>query len=255
RALNPFEIDYLYHRPGQALPDHPDLNILSQSGLFTDSMSVAMQGSLPDGQIRFTLDQSAPTTNSPLYTGPITLTQSTIVQARLFRTDFPVSPIMTATYQRVDETGLIAWWPGNGNGDDVIGLNPAILNNPLFVPAVSDRGFSLQGTNRTLSVPGTRSFSPLRSISIELWVNPAQSQGYFALGSNPRLELTDLDFGVMRARWSLFLDNRDGPGPEKLESQPLPLNTFTHVVATWDGVTRRLYLNGYLQVPERLDGR
>jgi len=50
-----------------------------------DSVSVTLASPTPGAEVRYTTDGSVPTASSPLYTGPFTLSSSTTVRARAFR--------------------------------------------------------------------------------------------------------------------------------------------------------------------------
>lgn len=66
------------HQPGYIAPTPPtpDAPVAShQSGAYTGSVQLTL--SAPGGEIRYTLDGTAPTASSFLYTGPITLTAGT----------------------------------------------------------------------------------------------------------------------------------------------------------------------------------
>lgn len=52
----------------------------------------------PDARIRYTTDGSRPTASSPLYTGPIPISATTLVRARLWYPGLMVSPTATESY-------------------------------------------------------------------------------------------------------------------------------------------------------------
>ncbi|MBO7653828.1 MAG: chitobiase/beta-hexosaminidase C-terminal domain-containing protein, partial [Kiritimatiellae bacterium] len=54
-----------------------------------------------DGVLRYTLDGSDPTAESPVYGGPFTLSESTVVKAKVFSDSFFDSSIVTASLTRV----------------------------------------------------------------------------------------------------------------------------------------------------------
>ncbi len=48
--------------------------------------------------------------------------------------------------------GLTNWWPGDGNTDDIIGAQNAVLvNDAEFGTGIVDQAFSLDGDRETLS--------------------------------------------------------------------------------------------------------
>ena len=54
-----------------------------------------------DGVLRYTLDGSEPTAESPTYDGPFTISESTIIKAKVFSDDFFDSAVVTADLTRV----------------------------------------------------------------------------------------------------------------------------------------------------------
>ena len=70
------------------LPSAPPPIIHSDSGLFfgTKTVEMSLPEPIPSIEIRYTLDGSNPTLASALYTGPLTLTNSAMLQARAFDT-------------------------------------------------------------------------------------------------------------------------------------------------------------------------
>lgn len=55
----------------------------------------------PLGVIRYTINGTVPTTNSPLYTGPISITNSFRIRARLFEPGYLPGPVHTESYVRL----------------------------------------------------------------------------------------------------------------------------------------------------------
>ena len=71
------------------------------AGVHTGPQSVTL--SAPSGEIRYTLNGGNPTGASPLYTGPIDLTATTVLRARCFEAGKTPGPILTRTWF-IDET-------------------------------------------------------------------------------------------------------------------------------------------------------
>ncbi|MBT6462361.1 MAG: hypothetical protein HOK49_07465 [Opitutae bacterium] len=92
--------------PGTAnsSPNGPPLTTVSfsqTSRSFKDPLKLELTHTQPEVVIRYTTNQSIPTTNSSLYTAPITLSNSTQVRARAFSTGFTPSPTQSHTYIRI----------------------------------------------------------------------------------------------------------------------------------------------------------
>lgn len=86
----------------QKVPMSYDVYFSPESGsTFTDSITVTLTPGKTGLPIRYTLDGSAPTTSSTLYSSPITLTQTTTIRA-ITVTDGVAGPIFEATYSLSD---------------------------------------------------------------------------------------------------------------------------------------------------------
>jgi hypothetical protein len=72
-------------------------------GIYTNA-SLTVSITAPVGQIRYTLDGSAPAATSTLYTNSITLTTSTTIKARVFQTGLFPSELIANAYIIVDST-------------------------------------------------------------------------------------------------------------------------------------------------------
>jgi len=68
------------------------------SGTFPGPIQLSMATITPDAQIRFTTDNSDPTSSSQLYTGPITIGVTTTVKAKAFKFGYTTSGTQTATF-------------------------------------------------------------------------------------------------------------------------------------------------------------
>lgn len=82
-----------------ALAAHAQPQFSKPHGLYEDnSITVAITSSDADATIHYTLDGSAPTAASALYTEPLTLTQTTLLRAAEVKDGAVSSTITTATY-------------------------------------------------------------------------------------------------------------------------------------------------------------
>ncbi len=66
--------------------------------------------------------------------------------------------------------GLVAWWPGEGNADDVVGANHGTLQGETtFSPGMVGQGFSFDGTDDFVLVPADSSLNLTGAITVVLW--------------------------------------------------------------------------------------
>ena len=100
--------------------------IYSQNGGYVDS-GFKLELSTSDGsKIYYTLDGSFPNTNSKVYDGPITITNTTVVKAISYKDDYIVSPTVSRTFI-VGRTHDIAYVSISSNSDNFYGNTNGIL--------------------------------------------------------------------------------------------------------------------------------
>jgi hypothetical protein len=75
-------------------------------GAFFDTQTVMLSTDTNDGVIHFTIDSSDPPGLAPVYSGPLTLTESTTVRAEAFKAGYLDSDEASATYTLVDPASL-----------------------------------------------------------------------------------------------------------------------------------------------------
>src|SRR5882762_8022092 len=67
--------------------------------------------------------------------------------------------------------GLVGWWPGEGNGNDIAGTNNGVLQGGATASAPGEVGqaFSFNGTNNFVQIPDSPVLRPA-NLTIETWV-------------------------------------------------------------------------------------
>jgi len=113
-------------------------------GFYDAPITVAITSETPDATIRYTINGSEPTaTSGILYTGPITLGQTTVLRAGAFKNDWYPSGVDTQTYLFLDDvvkqnrqTAIAAGFPtSNVNGQSMdYGMDPDIVNSAVWGP-------------------------------------------------------------------------------------------------------------------------
>ena len=89
----------------------PAREIAPAGGFAAFPLEVTLIGRVEGGEVRYTLDGAEPAPDSPLYAGPIPLTTSTRVRARVFKDGAPASDEVSALYleSRWNDSLPAAW--------------------------------------------------------------------------------------------------------------------------------------------------
>ncbi len=143
-------------------------------GFYDVSFQVVMSNQNAGATIRYTLDSSEPTTNSPAYSGPLTISSTTTLRTKAFLDGWKPSFSSTHTYIFVDD--IIAE-PRNqvtiNNNPIITGMDAGVLGTTYYdasgqVCTVRDALLDIP----TLSV--VTDHDNLYSTSSGIYVNPAQ---------------------------------------------------------------------------------
>ena len=68
--------------------------------------------------------------------------------------------------------GLVSWWPGDGNAEDIHGSNDGtLMNGAGFAPGMVGEAFSINGANDEVLI-GNPANLQLQDFTIDAWVKP-----------------------------------------------------------------------------------
>ena len=153
--------------------------------------------------------------------------------------------------------GTQAWWPGDGNGNDISGNNThaALQNGTTFVTGKVAQAFSFNGASATLTLPAAALKTAYTAMTIDAWVYPlshGKDTAYGGVYGRNIISNTDTDGFALRVRDGYLQVDARLTGGNILQTfnsgsqSQLPLNRWSHVAMTYDGSFIRVYLNGAL---------
>ena len=148
--------------------------------------------------------------------------------------------------------GMVAWWPGEGNSNDIRGENNGVFVGTQSYPTGEvEHAFSFDGSY--VEIPDSPSLSITGAISIDAWINPTTTapvdqeilskydspatQQSYSLGVRTGGSLRFAIYQTGDASILRYVDTASGT---------VSAGTFTHVAATFDPATQamKIYVNG-----------
>jgi hypothetical protein len=155
-------------------------------------------------------------------------------------------------------SGLVSWWPAEGNANDIIGTNNGVLEGGLgFAPGEVGQAFFFNNTNDDVKVPASSSLNvgAGNGFTLEAWIdctNVVQLNPIFEWNKADGKTYWGVHFYVGPAgSGSLFADIVDSGGNWHYFSSPngvVASNVFQHVALTYDKATgtATMYCNGVI---------
>jgi hypothetical protein len=156
-------------------------------------------------------------------------------------------------------SGLVGWWPGETNANDIIGGdNGTLEGGATFALGKVGEGFRLDGTNAYVQIPDSAALKPT-NVTVEAWVwldpNLPSNRGgeqivfkkntwsaWFEGYSLLKVTIDNGD-GTFSDRFQ-FCVSRDGDQVDINSQTIAQRGVWYHVAATYDGNQSVLYVNG-----------
>ena len=177
RPLSENEIQSVYNAGGAGKCVLLPISISPAAGFYTDSITMGIGFPGTNLAVYYTLDGTAPSTNSPRYSAPFALTNTATVSAQGFADGVPVTRAVCSAFRFWGESvacvapaGAISWWTGDCTAQDFLGLNTGTLGgNTTYEPGITGQAFSFSAEGDAVVVTNSPSLQ-LQSFTIEAWV-------------------------------------------------------------------------------------
>jgi hypothetical protein len=152
--------------------------------------------------------------------------------------------------------GLVTWWPGEGNANDVIGTNNGVpMGGLTYTNGEVGQAFQLDGSSGYVDVPasGSLNVGAQNGFTVEGWINPSDVSAQHPVAEWNRdsstIEGVHLWISVGSGVGALYANLIDtGNSGHTISSAAgiIQTNVFQHVALTYDKTTgiARLYYNG-----------
>jgi hypothetical protein len=145
-------------------------------------------------------------------------------------------------------SGLVSWWQAENDASDAVGSNPGTpVGDVPFATGMVGQAFSFdQSLSQSVQIPyATNLATP--SFTFETWVYPSEAIDWqaFIYGQAYGRQLVAQagDEGL----WIAFhLTDPDANWIALGSDSQIPIGSWTHLAATWDGTSMKLYINGEL---------
>jgi hypothetical protein len=164
-----------------------------------------------------------------------------------------INPFALAQTCTPAPSGLVSWWTGDTNENDITGgNNPAAVNAVTLVPGEVQSGFTF-GNDGYIQIPPSANLEN-QQYTWATWVRPdGPGSTNDQYGSVIVVQNSDLYGDVFALDWRSNPDSRflfvfgNQQSETVYSAHTFPAGVFYFVAATYDGSTFRLFVNGVLE--------
>jgi hypothetical protein len=158
--------------------------------------------------------------------------------------------------------GLVSWWPGEGNANDIFGSNNGTLEGGVtFVSGEVGQAFSFNGVDADVKVPASASLNvgTGNGLTLDAWINPSDifTEQPLLEWNNNTIQGAHFWINTFGGPGSLFANLVDTSGVNHVFFSPpgiITAGVFQHVALTYDKATGNafIYNNGLVVAASNL---
>jgi Concanavalin A-like lectin/glucanases superfamily/PKD domain len=145
-------------------------------------------------------------------------------------------------------SGLVSWWPGDTNADDIEdGNNGTLQNGVMFAAGMVGQALSFDGIDDYVNVPDSTSLDITTQLTIDAWVMPSESKLHRVITKwgLSGFRSYNLDIGADGRVFFYTSSNGADFFFRNTAAGEVPVGQWTHVAAVYKaGAFQLIYVNG-----------
>src|SRR3990170_2011523 len=142
-------------------------------------------------------------------------------------------------------SGMVSWWGGDGNPNDIIGTNHGTLQGgATYATGKVGQAFSFDGAADYVNVPHSAGLDVTTALTLDAWIKPAGA----GTGNGIIIMKNPLKYALVwfpdtqKITFSLDI----GGWADHVSNSSAPPDQWTHIAGTYDGSSVKIYINGVL---------
>lgn len=146
-------------------------------------------------------------------------------------------------------SGVVAWWAGDGNANDISGNgHHASIGSAGFTAGHVAQAFNFTAQNQSVVIPNNPALFPPNALTIEGWINASSGcSGAYRIFHSVQTTIRGYATFLNCANTLIGqIFDSSGAANTVVSNGLTPNGTFSHFAMTWDGSNLRLYINGVL---------
>lgn len=148
-------------------------------------------------------------------------------------------------------SGLVAYWPLDGNAKDAFGIAEGTIQEAQSVPGVVGKALSFDGINDRVEIPNTESLNVVNELTIEARIYPTVLEGKHTIVNKGNSYELVIQNGLLKAA----IQRENGKWALEGTNTQLEAEKWQHVALAYDGNKMKLFINGIKRFEKNLPGQ
>ncbi|MCB1584475.1 MAG: hypothetical protein KDI92_15570 [Xanthomonadales bacterium] len=167
---------------------------------------------------------------------------------------FSIEPelIFYSGFGSVDTTaGLVAFFPFEGNGNDLSGNgnHAQEYGGVSYVTGIQGQAVNFDGVDDFFITPSY--FNTWNNWTFSVFVYLEDFNNHYMILERERIgSYNDFDLYVQASTGLIYSESDNADDSNTVSLNPININSWNHIAVTYDGISKKIYINGILDVSE-----